>query len=317
VTAEPGQAAVAPAAAAVDLFLTAAQIGGRGAAEALRTAVEYAVAAEDAGFDGVWFAEHHFVSYGSCPSAVTLAAHVAGRTTRIEVGTAAVILPNRNPVALAEEAAMLDALSGRFMLGVARGGPWVDREVFGAADFNESLDLLLAAVSGAPTVSGPGFGAVPLVPRPASPLPVWVAATSPPTVELAARRGLPLLLGMHEDPAPLLDHYRRHNAEPVPHGTVHLVSFDDVETYRKRLLDWQTRALEHPRLAPAPDRDVPAYVDRLVRLHPPGTPAEILARLTRSHGVSRLLLAVEAAEDVASTIHTLGVAVLPGLRSAR
>jgi alkanesulfonate monooxygenase SsuD/methylene tetrahydromethanopterin reductase-like flavin-dependent oxidoreductase (luciferase family) len=202
------------------------------------------------------------------------------------------------------------------MLGVARGGPWVDREVFGAADFTESLDLLLDAVSGASTVSGPGFRAVPLVP--ARRVPVWIAATSPATAELAARRGLPMLLGMHEDASPMLDHYRRHRASPVSHGVVHLVSFDDTDAYHKRLLNWQMRALEYQRLESAPPRDIAAYVEHLVRLHPAGTPDEITARLTRSaDGVSRLLLAVEAAEDVASTIHTLGAAVLPRLRPAR
>jgi alkanesulfonate monooxygenase SsuD/methylene tetrahydromethanopterin reductase-like flavin-dependent oxidoreductase (luciferase family) len=123
---------------------------------------------------------------------------------------AAAILSNRHPVALAEEAALLDAVSGgRFDLGVARGGPWVDLEVFGAGlhryttGFPESLDLLLHALSGRERLAAGGsifrFREVSIVPRPPRPLPVWVAATSPSTVDTAARRGLPLLLGMHDD----------------------------------------------------------------------------------------------------------------------
>jgi hypothetical protein len=52
----------------------------------------HALAAERAGFDGVWIAEHHFLPYGTCPSALALAAHLLGATARIRVGTAACIL---------------------------------------------------------------------------------------------------------------------------------------------------------------------------------------------------------------------------------
>jgi hypothetical protein len=46
------------------------------------------------------------------------------------------MLANRHPVALAEETALLDHLSnGRFHLGVGRGGPWVDLEVFGTGPY--------------------------------------------------------------------------------------------------------------------------------------------------------------------------------------
>jgi alkanesulfonate monooxygenase SsuD/methylene tetrahydromethanopterin reductase-like flavin-dependent oxidoreductase (luciferase family) len=40
----------------------------------LDTTVAAAVAAEEAGFDDVWVAEHHFMTYGLVPSAVTLTA---------------------------------------------------------------------------------------------------------------------------------------------------------------------------------------------------------------------------------------------------
>ncbi|WP_218617973.1 LLM class flavin-dependent oxidoreductase [Cryptosporangium aurantiacum] len=199
---------------AVDLFLLA----GLGSDElrdahgaALRSAVDYAIAAEDAGFDGVWLAEHHFLTYGACPSAITLAAHVLGRTRRIMVGTAAAVLSARHPVALAEETAMLAAVAGtRFALGVGRGGPWVDLEVFGTGlaryqdGFPESLDLLLRWLSGAETVGADGdhhrFRPVRVVPRPVARPPVWVAATSAATATLAAERGLPVLLGMQASP---------------------------------------------------------------------------------------------------------------------
>lgn len=182
------------------LFLLAGQHPDSTHAETLAAAKEYALAGEAADYAGVWIAEHHFISYGVCPSALAFAAYLLGATRRITVGTAACILSNRHPVALAEETVLLDELSGgRFALGVGRGGPWVDLEVFGtgrqryADGFAESIDLLASWLSGAERVTGTGrfpFRPVRVVPRPRRPIPVWIAATSASTVELAARHGL-------------------------------------------------------------------------------------------------------------------------------
>jgi len=106
------------------VFLLAGQFPGMTQAHALGGAVDYALAAERAGLTSAWVAEHHFISYGVCPSALALAANLLGRSHRLEVGTAVCMLANRHPVALAEETALLDHLSGgRFHLGVGRGGP--------------------------------------------------------------------------------------------------------------------------------------------------------------------------------------------------
>ncbi|MFF9477360.1 LLM class flavin-dependent oxidoreductase [Streptomyces sp. NPDC014733] len=204
----------------VGAFVLAAQFPGQGQGEALHRAVRCAEVAERAGLDDVWLAEHHFVPYGVCPSAVTLAALLLGRTERIGVGTAVSVLPTQHPVALGEQAALLHLTSGgRFTLGVGRGGPWVDLEVFGAGlaayerGFPESLDLLLRWLR-EPRVGAAGeryaFREVAVVPRPAQALAppddpdaelpgpgVLVACTSPASVRLAAARGLPMLLGMH------------------------------------------------------------------------------------------------------------------------
>jgi alkanesulfonate monooxygenase SsuD/methylene tetrahydromethanopterin reductase-like flavin-dependent oxidoreductase (luciferase family) len=237
-----------PAPVRVDVFLLAGQFPGTGHAQALRDALSYALAAEQVGFDGVWIAEHHFIPYGTCPSALAFAAHLLGRTTRTRVGTAACILSNRHPVALAEEAVLLDELSGgRLDVGVARGGPWIDLDVFGTGlhryhnGFAESLDLLLRWLSGTEKIGANGqffqFPPVAVVPKPQRPVPVWVAATSPPTVELAAARGLPLLLGMHATPAEkrrLLDHHHNHSPNgvattgAVAHASAHVAYVADT-----------------------------------------------------------------------------------------
>jgi hypothetical protein len=291
----------------VDLLL----VGAHGPAATVR----YAGAAERAGFDGVWLAEHHFISYGQTPSATVLAAHVLGRTERIAVGTAACILSARHPVALGEEAALLDAIApGRFRLGVARGGPWVELEVFGTGldryqhGFAEALDLLRRWLSGVPRAGAGGerfaFREVAVVPRPARPIPLWVAATSSATADIAAARGLPLLLGVHDDvPAKvaMLARYAQiaaaHGHDPiaVPHGSAHLGYLGDPAALRGRLAAWLATTREYVRLdGDAQARDIDAYADQLLRLHQPGVPVGEADRLAAA-GVRHLLLMVEAA----------------------
>ena len=64
---------------AVDVVLVVGAFDDADGGTALRDAVTYAQAAEAAGFDGVWIAEHHFIRYGVCPSAMAMAAYCAGR----------------------------------------------------------------------------------------------------------------------------------------------------------------------------------------------------------------------------------------------
>src|SRR4051812_42013341 len=213
----------------VGSFVLAAQFPGQGEGEALHRAVRSAEVAEEAGLDAVWLGEHHFVPYGTCPSAVTLAAFLLGRTRRIRVGTAVSVLPTVHPVALGEQAALLHVTSGgRFSLGVGRGGPWVDLEVFGTGleayenGFPESLDLLVRWLR-RPAVAGDserfGFRGGAVVPRPSQALTggespeVIVACPSPSRVRTAAERGLPMLLGMHvgdEEKAEMVALWRTH-----------------------------------------------------------------------------------------------------------
>ncbi len=209
--------------------MLSARFPGEDDAAAVRRTVRAALLAEEVGFDEVWLAEHHFMSYGVVPSAITLAGHLLGRTRRIAVGTAVSVLSATHPVALAEQAALLALASdGRLRLGVGRGGPWRELEVLGTGlrryeeGFGESLDLLLAWLR-ADRLGWSGdhfsFREVPVVPRAAQPPPVAVACTSPATETLAASRGLPMLLGMHVGDAEKAAAIRRHDAVLNEHGT--------------------------------------------------------------------------------------------------
>ncbi|MET8685828.1 LLM class flavin-dependent oxidoreductase [Streptomyces sp. NPDC004732] len=326
----------------VGSFVLAAQFPGQGQGEALHRAVRSAEVAEEAGLDSVWLAEHHFVPYGTCPSAVTLAALLLGRTRRIRVGTAVSVLPTVHPVALGEQAALLHLTSGgRFSLGVGRGGPWVDLEVFGSGleayekGFPESLDLLIRWLREA-RVEGRGerfsFREVAVVPRPQEALngqgtagpEVVVACTSPSSVRLAAQRCLPMLLGMHvgdDEKAEMVALWNRHAraaghtpddisaASHVSAGVAQIADrrLDAAETLQKAMPGWLKQGLDAHVTVDGRHRamrDPVAYTELLCGLHPVGTPqvcADRLAATSERTGITRFALLVEGSGDLAAT----------------
>ena len=78
--------------------------------------------AADLGFDCLWSAEHHFNDYSFVPDNLALMTHLTALCPNVGVGTAAVIVPWHDPLRVAENAAVLDMLSGgRLRLGLGRG----------------------------------------------------------------------------------------------------------------------------------------------------------------------------------------------------
>ncbi|MYY07367.1 LLM class flavin-dependent oxidoreductase [Streptomyces sp. SID4919] len=324
----------------VGSFVLAAQFPGQGQGEALHRAVRTAEVSEESGLDSVWLAEHHFVPYGTCPSAVTLAALLLGRTRTLRVGTAVSVLPTVHPVALGEQAALLHITSGgRFSLGVGRGGPWVDLEVFGTGigayerGFPESLDLLLRWLTQSRVDADSQrfrFRAVDVVPQPSQALiggigpEVVVACTSPGTVRLAAERGLPMLLGMHVDDdekAAMIELWRSHahrsgrdpdevrDAAHVSAGVVQIADRgpEASAALLKAMPGWLRQGLaahvtvdDRARTM----RDPVAYTELLCSLHPVGTPqqcADSLAATAERTGVTRFALLVEGSGELVAT----------------
>jgi alkanesulfonate monooxygenase SsuD/methylene tetrahydromethanopterin reductase-like flavin-dependent oxidoreductase (luciferase family) len=83
--------------------------------------------AEPLGFDSIWSVEHHFTPYTMVPDVLQFLTYMAGRTSKIELGSMVVVLPWHDPVRVAEQIAMLDNLSkGRIVIGFGRGA---DRRV--------------------------------------------------------------------------------------------------------------------------------------------------------------------------------------------
>src|SRR4051794_25285318 len=75
-------------------------------------ALERIVEAERLGIGSVWATEHHGFEDGYLPQPLTFLAAVAARTTRVRLGTAVLLAPLRPALHIAEEAAVVDVLSG-------------------------------------------------------------------------------------------------------------------------------------------------------------------------------------------------------------
>ncbi len=78
---------------------------------------------EPLGFDSIWATEHYGSAYSMQPNPLQWLAYWAGRTQRVDVGTAVIVAPWWNPVRLAHEISMLDILLAgrRLHLGIGRG----------------------------------------------------------------------------------------------------------------------------------------------------------------------------------------------------
>lgn len=161
--------------------------------------------AEEIGFDTIWLAEHHFSIYGMLGDTLTLAAAVAQRTSKINIGTSVVLLPLQHPVRVAEQAALVDVLSGgRLKLGLGRGYQPLEFGGFGVNPsetrdrFNEALDMLIKIFTEEHYSHQGQFWScedVTLFPKSVQqPHPrLYMAAVTPPSFKIAADYGLPIL----------------------------------------------------------------------------------------------------------------------------
>ena len=170
--------------------------------DAYHNSLEQIALAEKYGFDMVTTSEHHMVEdNGYFPSNMVTCAGIATRTEKMRIGTCVLLLPFYHPLAVAEDAAVLDIMSrGRFVLGVGLGYRQEEFAAFNvpfeqrAARFEEALGLVrrLMTERGV-THTGPYFPMedVTLMPRPVqNPCPpIWVAAKLPAAIRRAARMG--------------------------------------------------------------------------------------------------------------------------------
>lgn len=149
--------------------------------------------------DGVYVSEHHFYDDGYLPSVMVMCAAIAARTKRIQIGTNLLQIPLHNAVRLAEDALVVDALSGgRLRLGIGMGYYWQEFEGMGQAlnqrvsRTEEGVAILRKAFAGEPfSFEGKryNFGEINVTPgpiRPGGPQ-IWMGAFAPAAIERAAR----------------------------------------------------------------------------------------------------------------------------------
>jgi alkanesulfonate monooxygenase SsuD/methylene tetrahydromethanopterin reductase-like flavin-dependent oxidoreductase (luciferase family) len=163
--------------------------------------IERVVEGERRGLGAVWTTEHHGAPDGYLPQPLTVLAALATRTTTLRLGTAVLLAPFRHPLAIAEEAAVVDILSdGRLELGLGAG--WDPREfdAFGL-DRPDRFRTLRDTVRTLPGLWADGRATPPPV---QDPVPLWYGARAP----LGARRAGELGTGLLWLDGDLLPPYR-------------------------------------------------------------------------------------------------------------
>ncbi|MGH7095823.1 MAG: LLM class flavin-dependent oxidoreductase [Stellaceae bacterium] len=206
-------------------FMEFPPVGGARESAAFDRALAEAVAAEEWGLDAIWLAELHAAPERSVLSApMTVAAAIAGRTSRIKLGIAVQVLPLCHPLRLAEEAATVDQISrGRLIYGIGRSGVVRTYEEYGISydesreRFAETLEILKLAWT-EPKFSYAGryhsFDNIALTPKPyQKPYPeLRMAGATPETFPAIGQLGFPVFVAVRQGPfsqlAPYIKAYR-------------------------------------------------------------------------------------------------------------
>lgn len=178
---------------------------GRSDEEVVHGEFSQILLSEELGYDTVWLTEHHFTEYGISVSPMALAAAIAAKTERINIGLAAAILPFHDPIRLAEEIAFVDILSrGRLRVGIGRGNRPIEFAGYRVSQeenrerFGETLDIMMQAwTQERVSYQGRFFSieGIPVRPKPFQKPhpPLMLVCVSPETVAFAARRAWPML----------------------------------------------------------------------------------------------------------------------------
>jgi alkanesulfonate monooxygenase SsuD/methylene tetrahydromethanopterin reductase-like flavin-dependent oxidoreductase (luciferase family) len=315
---------------------------GKDVPELYREIEAQAIAADRLGFDAIWLAEHHFADYGRLPAPLTFLARLSAVTERLDLGTAIAQAPYYHPLRLAEEAALIDVLSGgRLRLGIGSGARNKTAEFakFGipieekGARTVEVLDILGQAL-GTGHVDFAGeyfrFAGVELNPRPRQAVErlLWVAA-SRSTPAYAAERGYGFLIprvgpgALHKE---LIARYRAAlGARP---GFVTQLRFVYVAATEREAHEQTSRTFaRYARYDCGVEwdgrTDTAEYAELAERMHfLIGTPEQVAERLVawqREYGFDEIICQLHAAgmrhEDSLRALELLGREVLPRLQS--
>jgi alkanesulfonate monooxygenase SsuD/methylene tetrahydromethanopterin reductase-like flavin-dependent oxidoreductase (luciferase family) len=313
-----------------------------------------AAAAEEAGFDAFWVSEHHGWADDYLPAPLTVLAAAAATTERIQLGTGLALAPLYHPVALAEQAAVVDRLSrGRLVLGLGLG--YVDAEfrAFGVSRtgrgrrLEDLVAFLRQAWTGAPAswIDANGDTRTATV-RPVPErdgIPIWLGGYAPPAVDRTGRLADGYLMGRGDpqiltDTAAAIATHRDPSDAGFSFGVNFITVLDDERTSGATAL----RGLAQQQAAyEAVQRQDDPYAGRLDvtgqgaalalgsverYVHALGDPNKIVATVTellapllswaRVHVVLRALFPEADIGAQEQRIARLGHEVLPALRTA-
>ena len=193
--------------------------------ECYRNLVEWARTADSLGFDTMWLTEHHFQyeGYEVLPNLILFGQHLASQTKNLRLGQMFNVVPQWNPLRLAEDFAIADIITGgRMEFGVGRGTvpreAWPLGTVVASGDndmsaehdkinrqiFEESLEIIKRAWTNErfsfkgehftlPAEDIPDRGSnvddLTLIPRPQRSIDIFQPVTSPETIEYVPRAG--------------------------------------------------------------------------------------------------------------------------------
>lgn len=212
-------------------------------------ALDLVVEAERLGAASVWFSEHHLFDDGYLPQPLTFAAAAAARTSRVRIGTAVLVAALRPAVLVAEEAAVIDQLSGgRLELGIGAGYSVPEYQLYNT-DITKRYGLTDAAVAEIRRLLNDGIVTPPAA---QNPFPLWLGYQGPQGAKRAGRLGVGLL---SLDRA-LLDPYREGLVEAGHDpstartgGMLDIIVADDPEEAFERILPHYAHQLNSYRAA--------------------------------------------------------------------
>ncbi|MBB3999985.1 LLM class flavin-dependent oxidoreductase [Aureimonas pseudogalii] len=278
---------------------------GGTAADALANTVALAQAAERAGYNRFWLAEHHNMTGIASAATSIVIGQVATHTRTIRVGSGGIMLPNHAPLVIAEQFGTLATLfPGRIDLGLGRA-PGSDmmtaralrRSLDNSDNFPSDVMELLAYFADA----APGQR-LRAVPGEGTHVPVWILGSSLYGAQLAAHFGLPYAFASHFAPAALDDAvevYRttfrpsEYLAEPYFMLAANVFAAETDEAARRLQSSMQQAFARlrsgHPGPLPRPVDDIDAVlnageramVDEAMRVSAVGSPARVEADLSR------------------------------------
>ncbi|MFC3229708.1 LLM class flavin-dependent oxidoreductase [Marinibaculum pumilum] len=210
-------------------------IAGRSDTDVYREELQLAAEAEPLGYDSIWTPEHHFTDYMMTPNVTQFLSWVAGRTSRIRLGSMVTVLPWHDPMRVAENFALLDQLSeGRAILGIGRGLGRLEFDGFRAEmgesrrRFTEYTEAIVAGLESGVMEYDGAFYKQPRMPIRPAPYAsfrgrTYASAISPDSVTLMARLGIGLMViaqkpwdTVKADLDGYRDTYREVNGEEAP-----------------------------------------------------------------------------------------------------